>query len=92
MRMGNSVAVDGMVADGLWDAFNDCHMGMAAEKCSSDHKISREEQDKYAIASYERALVATKTGAFNAEILPIEVKGRKVCVCGCVCASLLIVT
>lgn len=77
MRLGNQVAVDGLVNDGLWDVYNDFHMGNAAELCAREKKIDRAAQDAYAAESYRRALAAQKDGRFKAEIVPVEVKTRK---------------
>ncbi|HEX2788219.1 MAG TPA: acetyl-CoA C-acetyltransferase [Ignavibacteria bacterium] len=76
-RMGNSKIIDGMVHDGLWDVYNDFHMGTAAEKTAADMKISRAEQDEFAIESYNRALKAQKEGLFKEEIVPVEITDRK---------------
>jgi acetyl-CoA C-acetyltransferase len=76
-RLGNGEIIDGLVKDGLWDVYNDYHMGSAAELCASECKISREEQDAYAIESYKRAQKANREGKFKNEIIPIEIKDRK---------------
>ena len=76
-RMNDGQVVDIMVKDGLWDVYNDFHMGMAAELCASEYNITREEQDEYAIMSYNRALEAMKSGFFKSEIVPVPVKDRK---------------
>lgn len=77
-RLGHATAEDSIIRDGLWDVYNDFHMGSAAELCAREFKLSREEQDKYAIESYTRANRAIKEGAFAAEIAPITVKqGRE---------------
>lgn len=76
-RLGNSELIDGLVKDGLWDVYNDYHMGSAAELCASECNISREDQDSYAIESYKRAQRASKDGKFKKEIVPIEIVGRK---------------
>ncbi len=76
-RMGNSTVVDSMVHDGLWDAFNDFHMGITAEAVAEKHSISREEQDRYAVESHRRATDAWKEGRFAAEVVPVEVPARK---------------
>ncbi|HMQ68497.1 MAG TPA: acetyl-CoA C-acetyltransferase [Ignavibacteria bacterium] len=76
-RMGNGTLIDGMIKDGLWDVYNDFHMGSAAEMCASEMKITREEQDAFAETSYKRALNAIEKGLFKEEIVPVEVKGRK---------------
>jgi acetyl-CoA C-acetyltransferase len=77
MRLGNAVAVDGMVQDGLWDVYNNFHMGSAAELCAREKKIDRAAQDAFAAESYRRALAAQKEGRFKAEIAPVDVKGKK---------------
>src|SRR5207253_2148269 len=73
----NQVAVDGMIHDGLWDVYNNFHMGTAAELCAREKKIDRAMQDAYAIESFKRALAAQKSGAFNDEIVAVEVAQRK---------------
>ena len=77
MRMGHKEVVDSMVHDGLWDPYNDYHMGNAAELCASECGHSRESQDAFAIASYRRALEAQAEGAFEAEIVPVAVPQRR---------------
>lgn len=76
-RMGNGQLVDSMVNDGLWDVYNNIHMGSCAELCAEDRKYSREEQDTFAIKSYKRAQAAMKNGSFDAEIIAVEVPQRK---------------
>ncbi|WP_257658883.1 acetyl-CoA C-acyltransferase [Parapedobacter lycopersici] len=76
-RLGHGEVIDGLVKDGLWDVYNDFHMGIAAEHCAVECNISREEQDAYAIASYRRAQAAQQSGKFRREIVPVLVKGRK---------------
>ena len=76
-RMGHGQIVDSMLVDGLWDVYNDFHMGNAAELCASECNISREDQDAYARASFERAIHAQKSGYFDTEITPVTIKGRK---------------
>jgi acetyl-CoA C-acetyltransferase len=76
-RLGNGQIIDGLVKDGLWDVYNDYHMGSAAELCATDCNISREEQDAYAIESYNRAQKAQKEGKFIDEITPVELKDKK---------------
>lgn len=76
-RMGNVTTTDSMIKDGLWDPYNDFHMGMAAELCVKEHSFSREEQDEFAKVSYEWAIKAQESGAFKNEIAPVEVKTRK---------------
>ncbi|MBE7177873.1 MAG: acetyl-CoA C-acyltransferase [Mucilaginibacter polytrichastri] len=76
-RLGHGQLTDGLVKDGLWDVYNDYHMGSAAELCAKECGISREEQDAYAITSYKRAQKAQAEGAFNEEISPVEITDRK---------------
>ncbi|KAI0410077.1 acetyl-CoA acetyltransferase [Xylaria palmicola] len=75
-KFGDQSLVDGMLKDGLTDAYKKEHMGLAAELCSDDHSISREDQDAYAIATYTRAQEATAAGLFK-EIVPVEVSGGR---------------
>jgi acetyl-CoA C-acetyltransferase len=75
--MGNVELVDGMIHDGLWDPYNQQHMGMCAEHCATTHGISRAAQDEYAIESVRRAVEAQRSGAFAAEIVPVELEGKK---------------
>ncbi|MCY1519840.1 Acetyl-CoA acetyltransferase [compost metagenome] len=76
-RLGHGQITDGLVKDGLWDVYNDYHMGSAAELCAETCNISREAQDQYAIQSYKRAQEAQTAGKFNDEIAPVAVKDRK---------------
>ncbi len=76
-RMGDVKAIDSMVHDGLWDPYNNYHMGNCGEICAREYKFSREEQDAFAKRSYERAQTATKEGYFKEELVPVEVKTRK---------------
>jgi acetyl-CoA C-acetyltransferase len=76
-RLGHGQLTDGLVKDGLWDVYNDYHMGSAAELCASECNISREAQDDYAISSYTKAQAAQAEGRFTEEIVPVEVKDRK---------------
>lgn len=68
---------DGLIKDGLWDVYNQIHMGVCAEKTATKYNVTREEQDAYAIRSFERAQEAWKTGKFEDEVAPVTVKGRK---------------
>ncbi|MEW9123823.1 MAG: acetyl-CoA C-acetyltransferase [Thermotaleaceae bacterium] len=77
LRMGDSKVVDYMVHDGLWDIFNDYHMGITAENIAEKWKISREEQDSFAMESQQRAEKAIKEGKFKDEIIPVPVPQRK---------------
>ncbi|MFC2150344.1 thiolase family protein [Calditrichota bacterium] len=76
-RMGDGKVVDGMIYDGLWDPYGDMHMGMCGEICAEEHNLSREEQDAFAIESYNRAIAAVEAGKFDAEIVPVEIPQRK---------------
>ncbi|MGP8244972.1 MAG: acetyl-CoA C-acetyltransferase [Bryobacteraceae bacterium] len=76
-RMGNSVAVDSMIQDGLWDVYNDFHMGQTAEKVAEKHSITRAEQDAYAVSSHRKAAAAWESGRFAEEVLPVEVPASK---------------
>lgn len=76
-RMGNGEIIDSMVYDGLWDVYNNFHMGSCAESCARDFKFTREELDAFAVESYKKALKAQEDGLFNDEIIPVTVKSRK---------------
>ena len=76
-KMGNVTLIDSMVTDGLWDAFNNYHMGITAENLAEKYQISREEQDAFATASQNKAEAAQSTGKFADEIAPVTIKGRK---------------
>jgi acetyl-CoA C-acetyltransferase len=76
-RLGHGQITDGLVKDGLWDVYNDYHMGSAAELCAETCNITREDQDNFAIESYKRAQAAQVAGKFTNEIAPIEIKDRK---------------
>ncbi len=76
-RLGNGALIDGLVGDGLTDVYNNYHMGNAAELCSKECNISREEQDAYAIESYNRSASAWSAGKFQDEIVLVEVPQRK---------------
>jgi acetyl-CoA C-acetyltransferase len=76
-RMGDAKLLDSMVNDGLWDAYNNYHMGTTAENIAKKYGISRREQDEFAAASQQKAEAAQKAGRFKAEIAPIEVASRK---------------
>ena len=76
-RMGDKMVEDYMVKDGLWDIFNDYHMGITAENIAEQYNINREEQDKFALNSQLRAEKAIKSGRFKDEIVPVEVPQRK---------------
>ncbi len=76
-RMGNVEFKDAMILDGLWDVYNQQHMGMCAEACAADFKISRAAQDEFALESTNRAIRAQKEGAFKAEIVGVSVPQKK---------------
>jgi len=76
-RMGNGELIDSMINDGLWDVYNKFHMGNAGELCSSECNFTREDQDNYAIESYQRALEAQKNGFFKDEIVPVVIENPK---------------
>ncbi len=76
-RMGDGQLVDEMIRDGLWDAFNSCHMGITAENICSDCNLTREELDEFALQSQQKAIQAIANGVFRDEIVPVEVPGRK---------------
>ena len=76
-RMGNATLVDTMVNDALWDAFNNYHMGITAENICDQWGLTREELDKFAAVSQQKAEAAQKSGAFKDEIVPVEVKKKK---------------
>jgi acetyl-CoA C-acetyltransferase len=76
-RLGHGRLLDGLVQDGLWDVYNDFHMGNTAELVAKKYGVTRQEQDAYAAESHRRAVAAQRAGKFKAEIAPVEVKGRK---------------
>jgi len=76
-RLGNGQLTDGLIKDGLWDVYNDFHMGSAAELCAAECGVSREDQDAYAIESYKRAQNAQTEGRFTNEITSVELKDKK---------------
>ena len=75
-KLGNTELIDGIVHDGLWDLYNDQHMGMCGEKCATEYKFSREDQDAYAVESYKRAQVAVAEGFFE-DVIPVEIPQRR---------------
>ena len=76
-RLGNGVLVDAMVFDGLWDIYNDFHMGNTGELVAEKYKITRQEQDQYAYNSHRKAIAAIKNGKFRAEIAPVMIPQKK---------------
>ena len=77
LRLGHGELIDSVIRDGLWDAYEDYHMGCTAEVIAQEYKVSRKEQDAWALQSHQRAIAAIDAGRFRKEILPVEVKGRK---------------
>ena len=77
LRMGHATMIDSMIQDGLWDAFNDFHMGITAENLAEKYSLSREAQDNFAAASHRKAAAAINEGRFKNEITPVEVPQRK---------------
>lgn len=76
-KLGHAKALDTLVNDGLWDVFNDCHMGVTAENVASEHNVSRQEQDEFAAASQNKAEAAQQAGRFDEEIVPVKIPRRK---------------
>lgn len=76
-RMGHGQVIDSMIKDGLWDVYNDYHMGNAGELCAKECNIPRDVQDAFAKTSYERAIKAQKDGSFKEEIVGVTIKGKK---------------
>src|SRR5205814_6426529 len=77
LRMGNGTLVDSMIHDGLWCAFEQCHMGMAGEHVAEHFKVGREAQDAYAADSHRKAAHATREGWFRDEIVPVDIPQKK---------------
>ncbi len=77
LRLGHATLQDTLIADGLWDAFNDYHMGITAENLAERYRLSREAQDAFALASQQKALAAIEAGRFNDEITPVSIAQRK---------------
>lgn len=77
VKMSNFEMIDTMIKDGLWDAFNGYHMGVTAENVAKQWQITRDEQDKFAVASQNKAEAARKAGTFKDEIVPVTIRGRK---------------
>src|SRR2546423_1788948 len=76
-RMGDAKLVDTMIVDGLWDVYNQYHMGITAENVAKQYDISRQQQDEFALASQNKAEAAQKAGKFKDEILPLEIAQKK---------------
>jgi acetyl-CoA C-acetyltransferase len=77
LRMGDGMLVDSMIKDGLWCAFEQCHMGLSGEVVADAYRIQRDEQDRYAAESHRRAAAATREGWFREEILPVAIPQKK---------------
>jgi acetyl-CoA C-acetyltransferase len=76
-RMGHGQLVDAMIHDGLWDVYNDVHMGTCGDACAEEFGFTREAQDDFAVASCQRAIAAWDEGFYDAWVLPVEVQQRK---------------
>jgi len=76
-RMGNGELIDAMIRDGLWDVYNNVHMGTCGDQCAKKYSFTRQQQDEFAIASYKRALAAQSSGAFADEIVAVEAPAGK---------------
>src|SRR5688572_23048006 len=77
MRLGHGKVVDAMIQDGLWEAFEDFHMGNTGELVADRHRITRQQQDEFALNSHRKAVAATREGRFRSELLPIVVPQKK---------------
>src|SRR6201982_2957345 len=76
-RLGNAQVIDSMVHDGLWDIYNDYHMGITGENVSDKYGITREEQDEFAVNSHRKALAAIKECRFKSQVVPVEIPAKK---------------
>src|SRR6266404_9843024 len=76
-RLGNGQLIDSMINDGLWDIYNNYHMGMTGENVAEKHSITREQQDEYALNSHRKAVAAMKEGRFDSQIVPVELPAKK---------------
>src|SRR5436305_5647414 len=76
-RLGNAQIVDSMVHDGLWDIYNDYHMGVTGENVAEKYNISREEQDEFAVNSHRKAIAAWKECRFKSQVVPVEIPAKK---------------
>jgi len=76
-RLGNGQVIDSMVWDGLWDVYNDYHMGITGENVAEKYGITREEQDQFAVNSHRKAIAAMKEGRFKSQIVPVELPAKK---------------
>jgi acetyl-CoA C-acetyltransferase len=76
-RLGNGEIIDSLIHDGLWDVYNNLHMGVCGDRCAAKYQFSQQDQDDYAVASYQRALKAQADGVFADEMVPVEITSRK---------------
>src|SRR6201984_2585486 len=76
-RLGNAQIIDSMIQDGLWDVYNDYHMGMTGENVAAKYGITREEQDEFALNSHRKAVAAIKECRFKSQIVPVELPAKK---------------
>ena len=76
-RLGDAKIIDSMVHDGLWDVYNDYHMGITGENVAEKHSITREEQDQFALNSHRKAVAAMKECRFKSQIVPVEIPAKK---------------
>ena len=76
-RMGNGELVDSMIRDGLWDVYNNVHMGTCGDRCAEKYQFTRQDQDDFAVASYRRAIKAQQAGLLAEEVVPVEIVSRK---------------
>jgi acetyl-CoA C-acetyltransferase len=76
-RLGNGEIIDAMIHDGLWDAYENFHMGMTGELVAEKYKVSREEMDEYALKSHQKAVAAIKAGYFESQVAPVEIASKK---------------
>jgi acetyl-CoA C-acetyltransferase len=76
VKFGDTISIDGLLKDGLTDVYNNFHMGNAAELCAQKYKLTREQQDEFALTSYSKAAKATNEGKFSNEIIPIKIKNK----------------
>ena len=77
LRMGDAQLVDSMIKDGLWDVYNNFHMGNAAELCAKECAVPREAQDEFSVQSYQKAIAAWKEGKFANEVVPVTIASKK---------------
>jgi len=76
-RLGNGQLIDSMINDGLWDIYNNYHMGITGENVAEKHSITREQQDEFAVNSHKKAIAAFKEGRFDSQIVPVEIPGKR---------------